>query len=66
MDRKATAKETERIVHDGYSDYQGQIESLKEAHQQSINASHLITIEDGKKILDNIAAKIPLQPIGRP
>ena len=66
MDRKATAKETVRILHDGYYDYQGQIVSLKEAHQQSINASHLITIEDGKKILDNIAAKIPLQPTGQP
>lgn len=51
MDRKATAKETLRIMEQGYYNYQGTTVSILEDHKKSIKDSILITPEEGEDLL---------------
>lgn len=51
MDRKATAKETLRIMEQGYYEYQGKKISIMEDHRASVKKSILITPEEGENLL---------------
>ncbi|PNV64015.1 TIGR02452 family protein [Clostridium sp. chh4-2] len=51
MDRKATAKETLRIMEQGYYEYQGEKISIMEDHRASVKKSILITPEEGENLL---------------
>lgn len=51
MDRKATARETLRILEQGYYLYGDQRISIEEAHRKSVKGSVLITPEEGTRLL---------------
>lgn len=51
MDRKAVAKETLRILGQGYYEYQGRRIEIETEHQKSIRESSLYTPENGERIL---------------
>lgn len=51
MDRKATARETLRILEQGYYLYGDQRISIEEAHEKSVKESVLITPEEGAQLL---------------
>ena len=52
MDRKATARETLRILEQGYYLYGDQMISIIEAHEKSVKESVLITPEEGAQLLE--------------
>lgn len=52
MDRKATARETLRILEQGYYLYGDQRISIEEAHEKSVKESVLITPEEGAQLLE--------------
>ena len=49
MDRKATARETLRILEQGYYLYGDQRISIEEAHEKSVKESVLITPEEDRE-----------------
>lgn len=54
MDRKAIAKETLRILEQGYYEYDGKKIEIKEIQEKAVEQSKLISPEQGEKILQEL------------